>query len=280
MMLLEPNRQRQLGNSSPRLTEGYTGWYANGNSKTYAIDNISIRAESIVGRTNVEVTEDVFNSVTGEIESRTYFKPIHRGAMLETYHDGTQEVVGTTFIDDFNWDRSAEYTITAGGWAYDTVNGCVWCNKSNKRMTLNGSSFGYGIYRIDALLDWTTPPSVGIFKIQLVIGDLKVSYGVDNTNWFYDIYDGSTWKASYNAGSPDAIKNSLHSFGVVNTESGVKVYEIINNNWILRKSIVGSFNRIGQVSIGMDQRHRCLHPTDRGRGEIWGGRICLQHFHY
>jgi hypothetical protein len=39
------------------LSEGYTGWYANGNSKTYAIDNISIRAESIVGRTNVEVTE-------------------------------------------------------------------------------------------------------------------------------------------------------------------------------------------------------------------------------
>jgi hypothetical protein len=25
------------------LSEGYTGWYANGNSKTYAIDNISIR---------------------------------------------------------------------------------------------------------------------------------------------------------------------------------------------------------------------------------------------
>ena len=38
-------------------SEGYTGWYANGNSKTYAIENISIRAESIVGRTNVEVTE-------------------------------------------------------------------------------------------------------------------------------------------------------------------------------------------------------------------------------
>jgi hypothetical protein len=39
------------------LSEGYTGWYANGNNKTYAIENISIRAESIVGRTNVEVTE-------------------------------------------------------------------------------------------------------------------------------------------------------------------------------------------------------------------------------
>jgi len=254
------------------LSEGYTGWYANGNSKTYAIDNISIRAESIVGRTNVEVTEpfwfrdefsdpnsirrytiigvgtdaisdgvlhtphystrviypyeltgsseifvDIGNASGGEwagvnlfatdyltltagrvtsgyrleainrttirllkngtqIESkggfdftsvtrigirydadthtvygyvggaveftyvdpdpcvrgyallntgnvsgsvyydnlqisgtRIYNKPIHRGAMLETYHDGTQEVVGTTFIDDCQWDRSAEY---------------------------------------------------------------------------------------------------------------------------------------------------------------------------
>jgi hypothetical protein len=29
--------------------------------------------------------------------------------MLETYHDGTQEVVGTTFIDDCQWDRSEEW---------------------------------------------------------------------------------------------------------------------------------------------------------------------------
>ena len=29
--------------------------------------------------------------------------------MLETYHDGTQEVVGTTFIDDCQWDRLSEY---------------------------------------------------------------------------------------------------------------------------------------------------------------------------
>lgn len=94
------------------LSEGYTGWYANGagaTTQTYAIENISIRAESIVGRTNVELTEEVFNSVTGQMETRTYFKPIHRGAMLETYFDGTQEVVGTTFVDDCQWDRSAEY---------------------------------------------------------------------------------------------------------------------------------------------------------------------------
>ncbi len=111
------------------LSEGYTGWYANGagaTTQTYAIDNISIRAESIVGRTNVQVTEDVFNSVTGEIESRTYFKPIHRGAMLETYHDGTQEVVGTTFIDDCQWDRSAEYVTASGTFTRDVTNGEIY----------------------------------------------------------------------------------------------------------------------------------------------------------
>jgi hypothetical protein len=141
------------------LSEGYTGWYANGNNKTYAIENISIRAESIVGRTNVEVTEDVFNSVTGEIESRTYFKPIHRGAMLETYHDGTQEVVGTTFIDDCQWDRTSEWTpnpetvIT-----HNAAEGCVSVSRSRSSTTVernDGLVFGDGIFEID--LNMVTP---------------------------------------------------------------------------------------------------------------------------
>lgn len=119
------------------LTEGYTGWYTNGagaETQTYAIDNISIRAESIVGRTNVEVTEDVFNSVTGEIESRTYFKPIHRGAMLETYHDGTQEVVGTTFIDDCQWDRLDEYQTapnSATSFTWDSADAVYVCDHTS-----------------------------------------------------------------------------------------------------------------------------------------------------
>jgi hypothetical protein len=53
--------------------------------------------------------------------TRVYNKPIHRGAMLETFHDGTEEVVGTTFIDDCQWDRSAEYPTT-DGLTWDTVN--------------------------------------------------------------------------------------------------------------------------------------------------------------
>jgi len=54
--------------------------------------------------------------------TRVYQKPIHRGAMLETYHDGTQEVVGTAFIDDCQWDRSAEYNAV-GVSTIDTTNG-------------------------------------------------------------------------------------------------------------------------------------------------------------
>jgi len=141
-----PKPTTATGKLYTTLTEGYTGWYANGNNKTYAIDNISIRAESIVGRTNVEVTEDVFNSVTGEIESRTYFKPIHRGAMLETYHDGTQEVVGTTFIDDCQWDRSGEYTVSGTGSAtWDVVNGRITLTNI-KTVTANSPSLGAGYY--------------------------------------------------------------------------------------------------------------------------------------
>lgn len=58
--------------------------------------------------------------------TRVYNKPIHRGAMLETYHDGTEEVVGTTFIDDCQWDRSAEYIqANPTSFTFDTVNGVI-----------------------------------------------------------------------------------------------------------------------------------------------------------
>jgi hypothetical protein len=298
-----PKPTTATGKLFTTLSEGYTGWYANGNSKTYAIENISIRAESIVGRTNVEVTEpfwfrdefgedsrgryispgaivydgennecytwgrfgiyiadcptfkgetivtiqtrntgvstdchpcvvfgepkkiyyyatednflngnptlcvrfstdgvrvyqngavvpgatstaikyqsgkiqtfvvtyngsnqitvsDGTNSITftdaafavrtvfsvfvgpysggagSGIENRfklieisgtrVYNKPIHRGAMLETYYDGTREVVGTTFIDDCQWDRSAEYIqANPTSFTFDTVNGGI-----------------------------------------------------------------------------------------------------------------------------------------------------------
>jgi hypothetical protein len=69
------------------LSEGYTGWYANGNSKTYAIENISIRAESIVGRTNVEVTEPFwFRDEFGENSLGRYIQPSGKKFTYDTDH--------------------------------------------------------------------------------------------------------------------------------------------------------------------------------------------------
>ncbi len=59
--------------------------------------------------------------------TRVYNKPIHRGSMLETYHEGTQEVVGTTYINDMNWN-AGELTLdntTGGSWAIDTTEGVL-----------------------------------------------------------------------------------------------------------------------------------------------------------
>ena len=305
------------------LSEGYTGWYANGNSKTYAIDNISIRAESIVGRTNVEVTEpfwfrddfgedsrgryvtaygsiaggkitisdyrfyctlpqiisgsasvetkvidwvsstwasinlfsqvksgtkirsgykletiytgvrlwkdneiiqsvdnvvtgltevtlrlefdSVTNTVTGYVNgdtvityvdeapytsgyacldtysvtnpigfdyfevsgTRVYQKPIHRGAMLETYHDGTQEVVGTTFIDDCQWDRRAEYTLQNGTATYDATNGYY---------TIATTSAHYGVQELNGVRVTEGIIGVEINREELIYGGLLVSW--------------------------------------------------------------------------------------------------------
>jgi len=319
------------------LSEGYTGWYAKGNNKTYAIENISIRAESIVGRTNVEVTEpfwfrDEFgedsrgrywnvgsatitggkykiitnwyhnqfrqadlknidlsatftpthgtgtyygyglafniqdshtsaipgatgkryvvhttptnltlvrctptaktalvsivaptpptegthtirvtdndsgeivvyydgeavithtdltythgyvgfacgdtNGTGGYLEvddlqfsgTRIYNRPIHRGAMLETYHDGTQEVVGTTFIDDCQWDRSAEYTSERGTWTHDPITGVIRATANYQGLisyTPKGITFNGGVIDFDLWYHKTTTyaPIAGI----------------------------------------------------------------------------------------------------------------------
>ena len=88
--------------------------------------------------------------------TRVYNKPIHRGAMLETWNDGTQEVVGTTFVDDCQWDRSAEYNISyaSSGVAptFDTVTGCIRLSNlsattgiaTTSEIRLKGMSMGSG----------------------------------------------------------------------------------------------------------------------------------------
>jgi len=83
--------------------------------------------------------------------TRVYNKPIHRGAMLETYHDGTQKVVGTTLIHDFNWDRSAELSSTHRT-TIDTVNGYQMMTGTEvwyPAYYFKGLKLGYGVYDID-----------------------------------------------------------------------------------------------------------------------------------
>ena len=91
--------------------------------------------------------------------TRVYNKPIHRGAMLETYHDGTQEVVGTTFVDDCQWDRTSEWTPNPGTViAHNAAEGCVSVSRSFSSTMVernDGLVFGDGIFEID--LNLVTP---------------------------------------------------------------------------------------------------------------------------
>ena len=79
-----PRPTTATGKLFTALSEGYTGWYAKGNSKIYAIDNISIRAESIVGRTNVEVTEPFWFRDDFEKDSRGRYIIKSSGAMTSS----------------------------------------------------------------------------------------------------------------------------------------------------------------------------------------------------
>ena len=76
-------------------------------------------------------------------------EPIHRGAMLETYHDGTQEVVGTTFIDDCQWDRLSEYSVSTGsGIAFDTTKRNDELHRNwGRKLSKRGLSFGDFYFR-------------------------------------------------------------------------------------------------------------------------------------
>lgn len=99
--------------------------------------------------------------------TRVYQKPIHRGAMLETYHDGTEEVVGTTFIDDCQWDRSEEYTIQNGTATYDAA---------NDYYTIAVTSGYYGVQEPNGVRVTEGIVSVEINREDLIFGGLLVSW--------------------------------------------------------------------------------------------------------
>jgi hypothetical protein len=405
------------------LTEGYTGWYANGNSKAYAIENISIRAESIVGRTNVEVTEPfwfkegvfqnesgtanimriypstlneetitatmkfppysgtpqrvyvlcgwqntalvldptaanttsngyvfkilrnegtnqaylhkmvngvlstlfyttisikdntdheiqivrtslgqisvykdgiqigttvtdttyarghagvaIWNNTKTEITTinnlqisgtRVYNKPIHRGAMLETYHDGTQEVVGTTFIDDFNWDRSEEYTVSKTGTApdpvFDTVNGCLRISNLPEqskvgvtKVVSKGLSLATGfIYaRVKCVTENMSGFSISAASTELF---LLSSYSLRAFNTDITDSGGSFPDILYTTG--DIIEYFI-SYDLGSNSIGITIYKNGEFIWSAKKTITHTLSkspvgfRLHDYSIGTDK---------------------------
>ncbi len=392
------------------LTEGYTGWYANGNNKTYAIENISSRAESIVGRTNVEVTEpfwfrdefgedslgryartgisydgennecyvwgrsgiyitdhptfigetivtiqtrntgvttdcypcvvfgepkkiygggttdnfingnptlcvrfstdgvDVFqngvavpgatstaikyqsgetqtfvvtyngnnqitvsdgtNSITftddafavrtvfsafvgtysttaaSGVENRfklieisgtrVYNKPIHRGAMLETYHDGTQEVVGTTFIDDCQWDRSAEYSVTANRFVWDSTNGVIKPVASGTEMSGQvifkvpvGSAHYHAKFKVTDVSYYTC--TVFWCDSSLVPDHIPIDHVTSTKNLYFVTYNGKTKYFELKRKLANTIANNVAVYAQVVNVGDIVVYDIIHD---------------------------------------------------
>ncbi len=100
--------------------------------------------------------------------TRVYNKPIHRGAMLETYHDGTQEVVGTTFIDDCQWDTREEWRDISGTLSYDAVSGTLSLSGgTGSRARIPDLNLVEGVYEAEISYEWSTKPTILIGTINL-----------------------------------------------------------------------------------------------------------------
>lgn len=131
--------------------------------------------------------------------TRVYNKPIHRGAMLETYHDGTQEVVGTAFIDDCQWDRSVEY-VSRFTPTWDTINGCITLNQENEYIKVK-DSYTYGYLRFKSAINTTGQTSASYRTIYFlnessVEGTIRFVLGLTTSNtliWYLSRYTGSAW---------------------------------------------------------------------------------------
>ncbi len=139
---------------------GYIGFYSYvdtlgaGNLNTY-FDDLTIKAESIVGYTNIPI-------------GGGRYKPMLRGAQIGEYWDGTQVVPATRFVDDFNWDSSSEYTLYR--WEIDTTNGALKPSAvyGYGSSTLSNNKYGDGRISFTFVRPSTTPAVNG--NIHFVFG--------------------------------------------------------------------------------------------------------------
>lgn len=163
--------------------------------------------------------------------TRVYNKPIHRGAMLETYHDGTQEVVGTTFVDDCQWDRSAEYT-NFGTPTWDVVKGCIVIDVSNEGV-LSKHSYGAGQFKIRMSMSQTDATSTSYRHIyftqtSLQAGDIRIMLMLTAANVLVIVpgqYSGTTWNDLQNITVGTYTNNSMVELDVIITESNLSIWK-------------------------------------------------------
>ena len=150
--------QISINNTSAQF--GYYGIVVNSSagSKTFQLNNFTIRAQSLVGYTNIPVS------------TQNLFVPVLRGAMAESFWNGTHVVNATYFGDTYGYDRTGEYTIGSSA-TVDTTNGYL---------ELKGSDPTYpnNISVKDGYYSFTIKRSTGatdVFNTKIANNDITVT---------------------------------------------------------------------------------------------------------
>ncbi|AGK61519.1 hypothetical protein Asulf_01541 [Archaeoglobus sulfaticallidus PM70-1] len=106
---------------------------------TFTSGYVGLRATATAGVGNLDVSFDNLSISATEV--------IGRGAQVNR------------FLDDFDWDSSAEYTQSEGVWSWDGVNGTVKMEDTTVRgiLQLNSLKFGTGSYEVRAKITNSDP---------------------------------------------------------------------------------------------------------------------------
>jgi hypothetical protein len=237
------------------LTEGYTGWYANGNSKTYAIDNISIRAESIVGRTNVEVTELFwFRDEFGEDSRGRYVVPgtnIHYDGENNEYYTTGRRGTYITDLPIFIGETIVTIQTRNTGVSTD-CNPCVVFGEPKKI---------YGTGSLDNFIDNNptlcvrfSPNGVDVFQNGVVVP------GATSTAIKYQSGETQTFVVTYNGSNQITVSDGTNS--ITFTDDAFAVRTVFS-------AFVGTFSTSG--TNGYENRYKLI--------EISGTRVYNKPIH-
>ena len=110
-------------------------------------DAFEVKANSLVGYTNVVKSESNFFWNGTTFATRYYFEPILRGAGIGKFSTGSATVNATRFTDDFNSNSIAEYTQVYRTWTINPDLGEITASGSNALIHVTRVKFGTGLYQ-------------------------------------------------------------------------------------------------------------------------------------